>query len=273
MRKKNKQNKDEPKDVSYIDDTLIYFNLKLKNFIKKFKIENIELISQLRSENSVEGFIYVQQKLRDLFQENTHFIDLKNAKDGYKLDYYDNFALMLCLVCDLSKCNDWCDIEKQYDLMRDNNGLERDTFNENQLNLCDLENYEKKTINCCCGHWVYGFNTSILTNPYTNLSLLIACHCLKKICSDKSKEVKKCFEKEQRKNIVYVRLIIENEKKNFINNEAKKKRELEEKIKKENRECKSCKKYCIPINEVEWKLTCYNCYTLTGKCFIKLKKI
>lgn len=255
--------------VKYIEETLIIFNNKLKDFIKEFKLTFPELIRELNKNNTIEGFMTVNKLIRDLFDKKKDLLDIKGNK-LYKNDY---FALFLCLSCDLSICYNWVDIEKQYDIMRYINERYDISGNKMQVSLCNIDE-NRQTVYCSCGKNCIAHNCFILTNPYTDISIFVACHCLTKVCSDKEirKQIIKKLEIIKLQNSTYVVSINNNNNKNEMKQEAKTKQKLEEKLKRDNRECKSCKKYCIPINEPERKQQCYSCYTITGKCFIKIKK-
>ena len=258
--------------VKFIEETLIIFNNNLKKIITEFKETYPEIISELNKNNTIDGFMNVNEIIRKLFDKKRHLLDRK-TNEKTKLYKHDYFVLFLCLACDLSLCNNWIDIEKQYDIMRYLNKRYETSHNLVDVSCCNIDE-DRVYVKCCCSHICIAHNCFTITNPYTNIAIFVACDCLTKVCSDKEirKQIKKKVERMKLENPTYVVSIIKNEKLNEIKRESKKKQELEEKIRNENRECSSCKKYCIPITEPNWKLKCYSCYTLTGKCLIKIKK-
>lgn len=251
-----------------IDDSNIIFNENLKNFVSNFKMSNIELINQLHRDTSIDRFMVINKSIRDLFFKNKHLLDWEKYA---KFNIHEYFIFFLCLSCDLSICNNWFDIEKQYDLMRYGDEFHYDVSgNSRDMSVSFFNLGEKsETVFCCCSHDCIAHNCSVLTNPHTNIGIFVACDCLTKVCSDKEirKKFKKMYEKKKLENPSYVESIKRHESKK----EIKKQKELEDQLKKENRQCDSCNNYCIPINEPCWKKKCYSCYTLTGKCFIKKK--
>jgi len=257
--------------VTPINKTMVEFDDKLKICIEKIKFDFPELVNGLKTEKW-EDLEETQKKIREIFITYQGMLTLHRKLTNANYSNAEMFVLTLSFVCDLSRCNDWFDIEKQYDIMRNrdkqSSSLQRHFTGTTDIRLINFDTWDldnETELLCCCGHECCPENLSILNNKFTGLNLMVACDCLYKVC-DKSigkNNFLKEFKQQRNTNQSYVR-IIENKE-----NKRKRKHDSEEKMiclfiryiirKKECRNCITCNELIVPLDEPHWKKECIPC--------------
>jgi len=123
-------------------------------------------------------YLPLQIKLRELIEkyEDLFEYNYKTATLGCQ----NMFAIIIAICSDLSICNSWKDLMKQWeDYHNISYTFESDNsedYDENNNNTKD--NSLKR---CCCGHpFIHLKNQYLVTNTLTNLTLLIGCDCIEK---------------------------------------------------------------------------------------------
>ena len=193
-------------NLIYENDTRVKFDYRLKLLIQKLHTEYPNIINKL----NIDDYDVLQDAQK--FIRNYYFINQQEINIAGRLTkQYEScpeyFSLLCATVADLTKCENWNDIWKQYTF----------TFDENNRyskigNMYEFVNYDpkfdvKQSVICMCYHWCCAENMSIITNRNTKFKLLIACDCLEKTGIISSYE----FKKKARLNDRYAKIIYDKE--------------------------------------------------------------
>lgn len=257
----------------YNNNTRVKFDYRLKLLIQKLHTEHPNIINKL----NIDDYDVLQDAQK--FIRNYYFINQQEINIAGRLTKQyescpDYFALLCAVVADLTKCENWEDVWKQYAFSFDEN-------NRYSENIFEFVNYDpnfdvKQHVFCMCSHWCCAENMSIITNRNTKFKLLIACDCLEKTGIISSYE----FKKKARLHDRYAKIIYDKEmiKTNELLLEQQRK-EYEQKL-KEYKLCYDCEQPIIKIGS--FKTRCGSCHykfknkdnkhiIQDGICHIKIK--
>ena len=147
----------------YINLTNIKFDDYFKDFIKKAQREFI--VEQLDATDDIIQYY-------ETFQAQFRTYIKQNYKSKKPLVYQDIFAIAICWISDINKCNNF-----------------NDAFNENnhsikEINLITFDEEDEDTdipeTQCICGQTGNCINESLITNKYTGKSIMVGSQCVKK---------------------------------------------------------------------------------------------
>ena len=147
----------------YINLTNIKFDDYFKDFIKKAQQEFI-VDKRDATEDTIQYYETFQAQFREYIK--------KNYKCKKTLVYQDIFAIAICWISDINKCNNF-----------------NDAFNENnhsikEINLITFDEEDEDTdipeTQCICGQTGNCINESLITNKYTGKSKMVGSQCVKK---------------------------------------------------------------------------------------------
>jgi len=264
-------------NLIYENNTRVTFDYRLKLLIQKIHTEYPKIINKLKIDD-YDVLQDAQKFIRNYYFDNQQEINIAGRLTKIYESCPDYFALLCATVADLTKCENWNDVWKQYAF----------TFDENNRlsrigNMYEFVNYDptfdiKQTVNCMCSHWCCAENMSIITNRNTKLKLFIACDCLEKTGIISLYEFKKKARLNDRyAKIIYDKEIIKTAKLSLKQKWAKMVSTYEQKI-KDYRHCIICEQLTIKKIEPSYKRKCVSCYvndnsTLKiNKCYLTFKK-
>lgn len=244
-------------DIDETNKTRIIFNDRLKNFIYRTKKNNPDLLTSFEYNILLED----QKKLRNLLFENQIQININGRMTQKPESMPDYFAFMCAYVCDLSQCNNWEDVTQNLIKTHINSRCDISLNNVDFPDYPDDMDFNKKSVNCCCGQCCFPDSLTILSYPQTKLKLLIACVCIKK--SKIISNIKKIDDMKPKK----------------YKEEALKRQNSKKKLNnaKYFRKCEKCNLYNIDKNKQKEIKLCINCWDALknpsiGYCMLTFKK-
>lgn len=255
--------------MKYENNTRIKFNNKLKKFINNIKQKYPNIMTSFMYEDLLED----QEKLRLILLENQNEIDICGYINTKSQSMPDYFAFICAYINDLSNCNNWNDITNVMIDTHINNSTDGSLNNILFPEYDDDIDCSKKQVQCCCSQNCYPDSLTILSNPITNLNLLIACSCITKTGIVNNYKTLEKLKPKSFQNMVSKRNMKKKQSRKMIHNFEKFTIAL-----LTNRKCKECHKYNIKVNEKEHIKLCKSCYFYSinppvGKCLLlNLKK-
>ncbi len=249
-----------------INDTRIVFDANLKLCIRNLREREPILIECLKSYDTTL-LQECQEKIRNYFLIHQHEFNVAGKLTNHYQSMPDYYALLCANICDLTMCESWDDVIKQFRHESENYVW------DNILTLCNYtEGQVSKECICMCSHNCCPENMGIVNNRYTGLNAFIACDCIEKTGIINSYQ----FKKKARKNETYAKIILEKQKKREEEKVRINKWEtlVTTYLNKKNnyRKCIECGTLSILITEPTWKKKCIHCFHQIGVCLIKPSK-
>lgn len=248
--------------TTYVNPTKILFNDEFKKQVQELINENpnrciTSLIDGSVDEENIQELIEAQKIIREWFME-------KKIISRSPHNYPDHFAALNAIISDLSICQSWEDVFKQF-----NNSI----VDHIRYVRCpeDEDDLDQPKYTCLCGHWCSRKNLAIIQNRESDLHLLIACDCITKTgIVTRSNFHKRASEvsNEIRQQRIKRRIQILNNAITIAYNYKKSIKKFQQFIlsyKEKRKKFKSCIR-CGICNIEKWKtknLLCFVCYTNT----------
>ena len=253
--------------MDYDNNTRVTFDYKLKLCIMNMPTEmkrNLESMDYLTLQEA-------QKEIRDYFLTHQNEFNIAGRLTESNHSCPDYYALLSAVTSDLSICESWDDVYKQFV----SSFYHEETLNGGNSNfsLCNYgDDYDHtKEITCMCRHLCSPENMSIVSNDYTGFNALIACDCLEKTGIISSYQFKKKIKQSDCYAKILVKKEIEKQKqKNYINKWEKLVSMCLEKN-ETSRKCIECGILSIFKTEPHWKKKCLNCYIKpVGVCLLRI---
>jgi len=258
--------------ATYENNTRIVFDNKLKLCIMNI---SSELKDGLKSMNYLT-LEKTQKELREYFVLHQQELNIAGVLTLHYTSCPDFYALICAVTSDLSKCESWDDVCKQF--FTSLVFKQKETLNEASNDLftfCDYDNVNinsRMQIQCMCSHSCKPENMSIVTNHFTHLNALIACDCLEKTGIINTYE----FKKKVKQSDAYAKILVKKAEENQKMKDIVYRWEaLVSKLISQNethRKCMDCDMLSILKTEPDWKKKCLKCYIAgkhIGVCLIK----